>query len=60
MTLVTAVGVLGVALTTGGVVWRLTGRRHHRREDGVVKFQRHLGALSSEARRSVVQRDRRS
>ncbi len=60
MTLLTTVVVLVVALVTGGAVWRFTGRRHHQREDGVVKFQRHLGALSPEARRSVVQRDRRS
>jgi hypothetical protein len=59
MNLLTSFVVLVVALATGGVVWRLTGKRPRRREDGVTQFQRHLGALSPEARRSVVQRDRR-
>lgn len=59
MDLVTSIIVVVLALAAGGAVWRLTGNRPRRREDGVAQFQRHLGALSPEARRSVVQRDRR-
>jgi hypothetical protein len=57
--MVTSVVVLLLAAAAGGAVWRATGRRPRRREDGVAQFQRHLGALSPEARRSVVQRSRR-
>lgn len=59
MTMVTTLVVVLLAAVSGGVVWRLSGQRHRRREDGVAQFQRHLGALSPEARRSVVQRARR-
>lgn len=59
MNLLTSVVVILVAMAAGGAVWRVTGRRHRRTEDGVARFQRHLGALSPEARRSVVQRSRR-
>lgn len=59
MSVFTSVMVLVAAAAAGGVVWRVTGQRHRRREDGVAEFQRHLGALSPEARRSVVQRVRR-
>lgn len=58
MSLLTSVIVFVLALSTGGLVWRLTGKRPRRGKDGVAQFQRHLGALSPEARRSVVQRDR--
>lgn len=59
MSVLTSVVLLLAAGAAGGVVWRATGKRHRRHEDGVAEFQRHLGALSPEARRSVVQRVRR-
>ncbi len=44
-------GVLGALLYVG-----VQRTRHPRREDGVASFQRHLDALSPEARRQVIDR----
>lgn len=60
MSAVTSIAILLVALASGGVVWKLTGQRSRRRVDGVEQFHRHLGALSPEARRSIVQKARRN
>ena len=48
--LVVAVAAIGVA------VYAAQRRRPARREDGVASFQRHLDALSPEARRQVIDR----
>jgi hypothetical protein len=45
--------VLGIALVLIALVALVVALRR-RRSDGVADFQRHIGALSSEARRPVV------
>jgi flagellar biosynthesis/type III secretory pathway M-ring protein FliF/YscJ len=47
--LVIVVAIAAVAIVVGVLFWR---RRH--RPDTVAAFQRHIGALSPEARRPVV------
>lgn len=42
------------------VVALAVSRRRPSRDDGVASFQRHLGALSPEARRQVIDRVRRA
>jgi hypothetical protein len=49
--------LVAVAVAAVAVVGFLaTQRRPPRREDGVASFQRHLDALSPEARRQVIDR----
>lgn len=48
--------IVGVAIIVVGAVLFLASRR--RTSDGVESFQRHIDALSPEARRSVVDRVR--
>lgn len=53
--------VLVVAVVVAVVVVALAAsRRRPSRDDGVAAFQRHLGALSPEARRQVIDRVRKA
>lgn len=49
------VGIVVVAAVVGGLV-AAQRRRTPRRDDGVASFQRHLDALSPQARRQVIDR----
>jgi hypothetical protein len=48
--------VVAIAAIGVGVYIVVQRRRPPRREDGVASFQRHLDALSPEARRQVIDR----
>lgn len=45
-----------LVVAAGGVAWYVVRARAPRREDGVASFQRHLDALSPQARRQVIDR----
>ncbi len=51
-----AVAVVVVVILFAAI---LVSRRRPSRDDGVASFQRHLGALSPEARRQSIQRARK-
>jgi hypothetical protein len=57
MTVPVIVAVVAGALS-GLVTFRWLARRPSARHDGVVEFQRHLDALSPDARREVIGRVR--
>lgn len=54
----TAVYVIGGLAAVAGLVLVLAARRRPRTDDGVAQFQRHISALSPEARREVIDRVR--
>ena len=56
MTIVLIVVVLVVIAAIVAGVYAVSRRRMPRREDGVASFQRHLDALSPQARRQVIDR----
>lgn len=56
MTAVLVVLLLVVVAAIGLAVFVIQRRRPPRREDGVASFQRHLDALSPQARRQVIDR----
>jgi cbb3-type cytochrome oxidase subunit 3 len=61
MILLAALIVVVAGALVAAVVMALRGRRRHRRaESGVANFQRHIDALSPEARRAVMDRVRKS
>jgi hypothetical protein len=48
--------VIGVVVVVAVVVALVVLRRSPRHDSGVTRFQRHIGALSPEARRAVLDR----
>ncbi len=55
---VTVVLIVAAIVAVLAAIVVVVARRRHR-PDGVAEFQRHIGALSSEARRPVVDRVQR-
>jgi hypothetical protein len=56
VTAVLIVLVVAAVVAVGAALVAAQRRRPPRREDGVASFQRHLDALSPEARRQVIDR----